>query len=119
MTNPAARTKVVYRITYPNGKIYVGLDLTDTTLYFGSSSAKANIAADFTPAQRRDFSIRKEILWESQEATDAQARAMEVKLIRELRSNDSAVGYNLWPKSRELAPSNFSPVASDGSDVAI
>jgi len=25
----------IYRITYPNGKIYVGKDLTDTVAYFG------------------------------------------------------------------------------------
>jgi hypothetical protein len=29
--------KVIYRVTYPNGKIYVGKDLTDTINYFGSS----------------------------------------------------------------------------------
>jgi hypothetical protein len=34
------RSEQVYRITYPNGKIYVGLDLTGTALYFGSSSIK-------------------------------------------------------------------------------
>ncbi|MCX7007781.1 MAG: GIY-YIG nuclease family protein, partial [Kiritimatiellaeota bacterium] len=28
--------KVVYKITYPNGKIYIGKDLTDTIGYFGS-----------------------------------------------------------------------------------
>ena len=29
--------KVVYKITYPNGQIYVGMDLADTMFYFGSS----------------------------------------------------------------------------------
>jgi hypothetical protein len=28
----------VYKITYPNGKIYIGQDRTDSTNYFGSSS---------------------------------------------------------------------------------
>ena len=95
----SARTKVVYKITYPNGKIYVGLDLTDTALYFGSPM-KAVIAADLTPEQRRDLTIRKQTLWESSEATDAEARAMEVRLIREHRANDPAVGYNQWPRHR-------------------
>jgi hypothetical protein len=49
--------KIAYKITYPNGKIYVGLDLTDTVLYFGSGD-KARIAADFTRSERRDFMIR-------------------------------------------------------------
>lgn len=52
MTEP--RYKVVYRITYPNGKIYVGKDLTDSVNYFGSASDAA-IAADFSREQRRDF----------------------------------------------------------------
>lgn len=54
--------KGIYKITYPNGKIYVGKDLTDSINYFGSVSSEL-IANDFTPAQRRDFVIRKEILW--------------------------------------------------------
>lgn len=40
------RPKQVYKITYPNGKIYVGSDLTGTLTYFGSPSAQERIAAD-------------------------------------------------------------------------
>ena len=86
-----------YKITYPNGKIYVGLDLTDSIKYFGSASS-ALIAADFTPEQRRDMAIRKEILWESQAATRAEVSAKEVEFIRALRANDPAIGYNQWPR---------------------
>ena len=45
--------KQVYKITYPNGKIYVGMDLTGTLTYFGTPSAKAKelIVADLE-AQR-------------------------------------------------------------------
>ena len=85
--------KVVYKITYPNGKIYVGMDLTDSINYFGSAS-DALIAADFTREQRRDFTIRKQILWESETATDSEVRRKEAEFIRELRSNDPVVGYN-------------------------
>jgi hypothetical protein len=62
--------KVAYKVTYPNGKIYVGQDVTDSINYFGSASSKL-IAADFTREQGRDFTIRKEILWESETATPA------------------------------------------------
>jgi hypothetical protein len=93
---PPTRPKVVYKITYPNGKIYVGMDLTGTMLYFGSPTA--DIAADFTPEQRRDVTIRKEILWEKWDATDREVRDMEMRMIRELRSNDPEVGYNRWPE---------------------
>jgi hypothetical protein len=89
--------KVIYKITYPNGKIYVGMDLTDSIKYFGSAENRL-IETDFTREARRDFTIRKEILWESETASDAEVRAKEVDFIRALRSNDSAVGYNRWPK---------------------
>lgn len=101
--------KVVYKITYPNGKIYVGMDLTDTITYFGTVDSRA-VAQDFTREQRRDFTVRKEILFESETATDGEVRAIEVAMIRELRSNDPAVGYNRWP--RFAAP-------TDGGDRAL
>lgn len=91
--------KVIYKITYPNGKIYVGKDLTDSINYFGSAS-NALIAADFSREERRDFTIRKEILWESVDATDAEVNQKEVEFILEMRANDPAVGYNRWPKYR-------------------
>jgi hypothetical protein len=31
--------RVVYKITYPNGKIYIGKDLTNTLDYFGSADS--------------------------------------------------------------------------------
>jgi hypothetical protein len=33
--------KIIYKVTYPNGKIYVGMDLTDSINYFGSASHAA------------------------------------------------------------------------------
>lgn len=93
----APRWKVVYKITYPNGKIYVGQDVTDCINYFGSASA-ALIAADFTRERRRDFTIRKEMLRESETATDSEVTAKEFEIIRRLRANDPAVGYNRRPR---------------------
>ena len=89
----------IYKITYPNGKIYVGQDRTGTLLYFGSANRKA-VASDFTPEQRRDFTVRKQILWETEDATQTELRAKERELILSLRSNDPAIGYNRWPKFR-------------------
>jgi hypothetical protein len=61
--------KVIYKMTYPNGKIYIGKDLTGTVSHFGSSDGRL-IESDFTPEQIRDLTIRKEILWQSERATD-------------------------------------------------
>jgi hypothetical protein len=94
---------VIYKITYPNGKIYVGQDRTDSINYFGSASSKL-IAEDFTREQRRDFTIRKEILWESETTTPAEVTAKELEFILALKSNDPAIGYNRWPQIRRLRP---------------
>jgi hypothetical protein len=91
--------KVVYKITYPNGKIYIGQDRTNSINYFGSPN-QSLIAADFTPEQRRDFTIRRKILWESDSATDAEISQKEIEYIRQFRVNDPAIGYNRWPPYR-------------------
>ena len=49
-------------------------------------------------SQAPDFTIRREILCESEDETDATVRQKEIEFIRELRSNDLAIGYNRWPK---------------------
>ena len=51
--------------------IYVGMDLTGAITYFGSPSDKKRIAADLVE-HRLDLTVRKEILWESDTATDAE-----------------------------------------------
>jgi hypothetical protein len=65
------RAKVVYKITYPNGMIYVGLDLTNTLTYMCSPSIADQIAADLGPELCQDFTLRKTILWSSTTATGA------------------------------------------------
>lgn len=89
--------KVIYKITYPNGKIYIGKDLTDSINYFGSADNNL-IAQDFSCEERRDFTIRKQILWESEDATNSEVSKKEVEFIREYQSNDPAIGYNRSPK---------------------
>lgn len=105
--------KVIYKITYPNGKIYIGKDLTDTINYFGSADSKL-IEKDFTRKQRRDFTIRKEILWESETASNSEVNQKEVDFISIYRSNDPSVGYNQWPKFKEQTSTNIISGA-DGS----
>ena len=90
--------KVIYEINYPNGKIYIGLDLTDTLNYFGSANSKL-IEKDFTREQRRDFTIRKEILQEFPDTTDnSEVYRCEVAFIIQHGSNDPSKGYNRNPK---------------------
>ena len=82
----------IYRITYPNGKIYVGSDMTDSLTYFGSVDTDL-VARDFPAADRQSFTITKDVLWFG-ECSRSELVRREYTLIRELRSNDPAVGYN-------------------------
>ena len=87
--------KVIYKITYPNGKIYIGKDLTDTITYFGSVNSDL-VAKDFTRAQRQSMTIIKDILLESDDAS--LINKQESKLINKYQSNNPEIGYNRWPK---------------------
>jgi hypothetical protein len=93
--------KVIYKITYPNGRIYIGQDLTDTLNYFGSADSRL-IEQVFTREQRQDFTIRKEILLEFPDSTDnSEIYRHEIALIVEFGSNETSKGYNRAPKFRK------------------
>ena len=65
--------------------------------YFGSPDNEL-IAKDFNREQRRRFAVTREILWESETATQGEVTQKEIEFIISLKSNDPAVGYNQWPK---------------------
>lgn len=92
--------KQVYKITYPTNKIYIGKDLYGSFRYFGSPDAKI-INEDFEklPKEiRLDYTVRKEILWESESATEKELSQKEVEFILKFESNNPKIGYNRWPK---------------------
>ena len=92
--------KYIYKIIYPNGKIYVGSDVVSKhqgVAYFGSPSGDA-IEKDFTPIQIRNMTITKEIIWESETASNAEVLKKEIELIHTLESNNPTKGYNKKPK---------------------
>ncbi len=90
--------KQIYKITYPNNKIYIGKDLTGTLTYFGSVDSKY-VEIDFNDDQKKCFSITKEILWESDTAEDSEVNKKEIEYIRSNKSNNPLIGYNKWPKN--------------------
>ena len=73
------------------------MDMTDSIRYFGSVDSDT-LARDFTREQRKSFTITRDILWESENATLGEVLKRENEFIRELRSNDPSVGYNRKPK---------------------
>jgi hypothetical protein len=87
----------IYKITYPNGKIYIGQDRTNDINYFGSAKTHL-IAADFSRKQRKDMTIRKQIIYKDDSFTVTELTRKEFELIRKHKSNDPQIGYNLRPK---------------------
>jgi crotonobetainyl-CoA:carnitine CoA-transferase CaiB-like acyl-CoA transferase len=57
--------------------------------------------ANLTDEQRRDYTIRKQILWESENATESELAAKEVEMIHEHQSNNPDIGYEQL-ESREF-----------------
>ena len=91
---------VVYKITFPNGKIYIGKDIGKgghTIRYFGSWDF-ARVERDFTKEELKDFTIRREILFESNNKEEVGRK--EMALIVEQGANDPTCGYNSVPKFR-------------------
>ncbi|NIZ60253.1 hypothetical protein DL239_04610 [Sedimentitalea sp. CY04] len=89
---------VVYKVTFPNGKIYVGKDIGKgghSIRYFGSWNA-ALVEQDFTKDELANFIVRKEILFESSDPSEVGKR--EIELILELEANNPCKGYNRVPK---------------------
>jgi len=100
---------VVYKLTFPNGKIYIGKDISQgghSIRYFGTWD-RALVEADFSKAELQDFSIREEILFESTDKHEVGRQ--EMSLIARQGANDPKKGYNRVPKSKCLE----SNIASD------
>jgi len=94
---------VVYKLTFPNGKIYIGKDIgTDghSMRYFGSWH-NSDVEQDFTKEQLADFSLRKEIIFESPSKEEVTKK--ESELIRLHKSSDPAIGYNRTHRKRPVS----------------
>ena len=97
--------KQIYMITYPTGKIYIGKDSVGSHRYFGSPDMDI-INTDFLSLSeevRKDYTIRKQILWESEDCSETELAKKEVVFIREYQSNNPEIGYNRWPKFNKLS----------------
>lgn len=95
------RVGIVYKITYPNGKIYVGQDRTNDINYFGSADS-FTIAKDFPGALADDITIRKEVLLRRKNVTIQRLNVFEREWIAKLKSNDPAIGYNRTGVKRQI-----------------
>ena len=93
---------VIYKITFPNGKIYIGKDIGGdghSLCYFGSWDNET-VAKDFTKAELSSLTLTKDILLESEDKSEISKK--EAEFINEYRSNDPQVGYNKWPPTTTI-----------------
>ena len=89
--------KVIYKITYPNGKIYVGKDSKGVILrYIGSP--ETDIDKDFTWKELQKVTLTKEILFFSEDISESELTKKENEFIVKCCANNPAKGYNLLPK---------------------
>ena len=85
---------VVYKLTFPNGKIYIGKDVGGhghSLRYFGSWNTDL-VERDFTKEQILDFTVRKQILFESSDKVEVSQK--ESEYIRSLDATNPEIGYN-------------------------
>jgi len=90
--------KVIFKITYPNGKIYVGKDSTGDNLRFFGSPDREYLEKDFTREQQQDITLRKEVLFFSNDISEAELLKKKTEFIEKLGSNNPSKGYNILPK---------------------
>lgn len=97
---------VVYKVTFPNEKIYVGKDVGvggHSLRYFGSWNREL-VEADFSKAELAKFTVVKEILFEGEDKEEIGRQ--EMRLIVKLEANNPEKGYNRTPTFRKTVESS-------------
>ncbi len=92
----------VYKITYPNGKIYVGSDtakeaLYDYFTYFGTPiKARREMNEEMKEYMEKgiELVIRKEILFFKEDVEIGEILRKEKEFIKDLDSTNKEIGYN-------------------------
>jgi hypothetical protein len=82
---------------------YIGKNSVGSHRYFGSPDMDI-INKDFESLPekvRRDYTSRKQILWESDDCSKSDLSHKEIEYIRKHKANNPGIGYNRWPKFKE------------------
>lgn len=85
----------IYKTTFPNGKIYIGSDMTDSVKYLGSPTCMELILRDHPIFTGCCFSFQKEILIYYKTISRKQLLSIEKNYIIEYNSTNPDIGYNL------------------------
>tara|TARA_R110001599_G_scaffold299716_1_gene504767 strand:+ start:729 stop:1049 length:321 start_codon:yes stop_codon:yes gene_type:complete len=92
----------VFKITYPNQKIYVGSDTAkeakaDFFKYFGTPvKAKNDMLNDMAQflSGNESYVVKKDILFSSQNVKIGEVLRVEQEFIKSLNAKDPNIGYN-------------------------
>lgn len=92
----------VFKVTFPNGKIYVGSDTAltarlDYFKYFGSPhKAKPEMLADLGAflTERKAYTLKKEILYSCEHVAVGAVLKIEHHFIKLLDAKNPSIGYN-------------------------
>lgn len=84
---------LIYKMHYPNGKIYIGQDRTNDIGYFGSVKREL-IKADFPLWMRMEFTVKRTVLWYKKNTTIRELNEQERFFIEKFEATNPAVGYN-------------------------
>ncbi len=95
----------IYKHTTPNGKVYIGQTCQKPENRFGKNGYRyKNCTLFYNAIQKYGWeNIKHEILFEG--LTQEEADNIEIKLIREYRSNERDFGYNLQDGGNNSSPS--------------
>ncbi len=85
--------KQIFKITFPNNKIYIGKDPTGTLTYLGGFDP-LSVKADYLNVKIPSFTLKKEILWESETADESEVSRREAQYIAIFDSTNPKIGYN-------------------------
>ena len=91
---PVMRRKQINKITYPNGKIYVGMDLTGTITNWAAPAPKNGLpkisprTASISRSQRDSLGVR--------DGDRCRGPRDGKQMIRETGANNPEIGYNIW-----------------------
>lgn len=92
----------VFKIIFPNGKIYVGSDTASTARldffkYFGTpQKAKNEMLSEMEEylAGIKEYVVKKEILYSQENVRVGDILQIEQKFIKSLNAKDPSIGYN-------------------------
>lgn len=77
---------VVFKVTWPNGKIFIAYDATDSISFFGSPD-NALIARDFPTCEaRQKMTVQREILLECENVTRGDLARIANRFIADFNS---------------------------------